>query len=139
MGWPSSYFLRYLVHHMFEMYSYDFTNGKFYLPTRAVYMSYLRQLEDNMAYRVQIEENNKNEIIELNSNYPIKFQLINRRISDKCNFFLKEGNYVTNFQQKVIAIPFNWTFVNKKDPTLKHVQEEKDKLRRKDQQIFGLP
>ena len=36
-----SYFLRYLVQDMFEMYSYGFTDGKFHLPTPAVYMSYL--------------------------------------------------------------------------------------------------
>ena len=85
-----------------------------------------------MACRVQIEENNKNEIIELKSKY--QWININGSISDKCYFFLKEGNYVTNSQQKVTTIPFYWTFVNKKDSVLTHVQEKKDKLRREDQQ-----
>lgn len=117
---------------MFEMYSYGFTDGKFHLPTPTVYTSYLRQLVDSMACRVQIEENNKNEIIELKSKY--QWININGSISDKCYFFLKEGNYVTNSQQKVTTIPFYWTFVNKKDSVLTHVQEKKDKLRREDQQ-----
>ena len=37
----TSYFLKYLVQDMFEMYSYGFTDDKFHLPTPAVYMSYL--------------------------------------------------------------------------------------------------
>ena len=110
---------------MFEINSYGFTDGKFHLPTLAVYMSYLRQLVVNMSCRVQNEKNNGNDVINLESTGLCHD--IDGSISDQWWFFLKEGKYVIYFQRKVTAIPFNWTFINKQDSILTDVQEKKRK------------
>ena len=101
-----NYFLGYLVQDMFEMYSYGFTDGKFHLPTPAVYMSYLRQLMVNMTCKIQ-------------NDFPVfswpmsnKTYIIDGAINDQWGFFVK-GNYVTYHQRKATSIPFNWTFVDK--------------------------
>ena len=90
--------LKHLVQDMFEMYSYGFTDGKFHLPTPAVYMSYLRQLAVNRTCRLQIEENNDKQCCMSTTN--------------QWGFFVKKGSYVTYHQQKATTIPFDWTFIH---------------------------
>ena len=97
-----SYFLTHLVQDMFEMYSYGFTDGKFHLPTPAVYMSYLRQLLVNMTCKAQNEINNGHENVDPSF-------LIHGSMNDQWGFCVKEGNYVTYGQRKVTSLPFNWT------------------------------
>ena len=100
-------FLGYLVQDMFEMYSYGFTDGKFHLPTPAVYMSYLRQLMVNVTCKLQ---NHYPDFYWPDSN---KNCIIDGTISDQWGFFVK-GNYVGYHQRNATAIPFNWTFVDKR-------------------------
>ena len=100
-----NFFLGYLVQDMFEMYSYGFTDGKFHLPTPAVYMSYLRQLMINVTCKLQ---NHYPDFYWPDSN---KNCIIDGTISDQWGFFVK-GNYVTYHQRNATAIPFNWTFVD---------------------------
>ena len=100
-----NYFLGYLVQDMFEMYSYGFTDGKFHLPTPAVYMSYLRQLVVNLTCKIQ------NDFPVFLSSYDNKTCIIDGAISDQWGFFVK-GNYITYHQRKATTIPFNWTFVD---------------------------
>ena len=90
--------LKYLVQDMFEMYSYGFTDGKFHLPTPAVYMSYLRQLAVNRTCKLQNENNNDKQCC--------------MSTSDQWGFFVKEGSYVTYLQRKATTIPFDWTFIH---------------------------
>lgn len=110
-GSPKSYFLRYLVQDMFEMYSYGFTDGKFHLPVPAIYMSYLRQLAVNLTCKAQNELNNGTD-----NKY---FELLERtfitdgRISDEWGFCDKEGNYVPYSRRKANTVPFSWTFIDK--------------------------
>ena len=90
--------LKYLVQDMFEMYSYGFTDGKFHLPTPAVYMSYLRQLAVNRTCKLQNENNNDKQCC--------------MSTNDQWGFFVKEGSYVTYLQRKATTIPFDWTFIH---------------------------
>ena len=123
--WSSSYFLKYLVQDMFEMYSYGFTDGKFHLPTPAVYMSYLRQLVVNMTCKVQNELNNgdrpMHQLYQKFRHYCDQASIIDRNVSDQAciidgnigdhwGFFVKERNYVTYHHRKTTTIPFEWTF-----------------------------
>ena len=114
-GSPKSYFLRHLVQDMFEMYSYCFTDGKFHLPTPAIYMSYLRQLVVNMKCKAQNELNNGNDNV-LNSffyNHLDRTFIIDGRISDEWGFCDKEGNYLSYSRRKENTVPFSWTFIDK--------------------------
>ena len=108
-------FLRHLVQDMFEMYSYGFTDGKFHLPTPAIYMSYLRQLVVNMKCKAQNELNNSNDNV-LNSQFYKSLDrgfIIDGRISDGWGFCNKEGIYVAYGRRKAKRVPFSWTFIDK--------------------------
>ena len=121
----TSYFLKYLVQDMFEMYSYGFTDDKFHLPTPAVYMSYLRQLVVNMTCKVQNELNNGSRSMFClyhdfrfyrdltritDKNISDQICIIDRNISDHWGFVVEDRNYVTYHHRKATAIPFEWTF-----------------------------
>ena len=118
-----SYLLKHLVYHMCDMYNYGFTESKFYLPTPAVYISYLSQLLLNikcsMKKKMEDEADNfkpHEEFLHRKFRQDIqKFigsPLIETNNKEQWGFTVKAGDTYVNYENcKGTIIPFTFGLV----------------------------
>ena len=118
-----SYLLKHLVYHMCDMYNYGFTESKFYLPTPAVYISYLSQLLLNIKCSMKKKMEDEADNFKLHEEFlHRKFRqdiqkfigspLIETNNKEQWGFTVKVGDTYVNYENcKGTIIPFTFGLV----------------------------
>ena len=118
-----SYLLKHLVYHMCDMYNYGFTESKFYLPTPAVYISYLSQLLLNIKCSMKKKMEDEADNFKLHEEFlHRKFRqdiqkfigspLTETNNKEQWGFTVKVGDTYVNYENcKGTIIPFTFGLV----------------------------